>query len=252
MRIQVFGPSGTLGQAVVKAIARRGHVWEDNHADLTIVMPGHIHAPVVINCAGLVKQRQYRNSRFMLVNAFGPQHLAEACDVAKARLIHVSTDCVFSRKGPHCECDAPDSADSYARSKLAGEIYHAPHLTIRTSFVGFGVRGLLADLSTLPTVRASNRLLWSGHTVDTIADVLVTLAERNDITGLLHVPGEFQSRYQLCQRLMARYSLPTKLIQDDEFLSDRRLISDRWAALGVMELPSFGAQLEAMEARAHG
>lgn len=248
MRIQVFGPNGMLGQAVVNAIGRRGHVWETNHADLESVMPGHIHAPTVINCAGLVKQRQYRASRFMLINAYGAQHLADACDGAKARLIHVSTDCVFSGHGPHYEGDCVDPTDVYGRSKLASEIYHAPHLTIRTSFVGFGPRGLLADLSALPTVRASHRLLWSGHTVDAVADVLVTLAERADITGLLHVPGEFQSRYELCQRLQARYDLPTKIIRDDEYLADRRLVSSRWSALGLGDLPSFGAQLEAMQA----
>lgn len=246
MKIQVFGPGGMLGRAVVKAIARRGHVWESNHANLEIVSAGHIHAPVVINCAGLVKQRQLRASRFMLVNAYGAQHLAEACTLASARLIHVSTDCVFQGPGPHAETNTPDSADSYARSKLAGEV-GAPHLTIRTSFVGFGPRGLLFDLQTLPMVRASDRLLWSGHTVETIADVLVSLAERSDITGLLHVPGEFQSRLSLCRRLSARYDLPADIIRDDEYQADRRLISDRWSALGLPELPSFDAQLEVMD-----
>lgn len=246
MKIQVFGPNGMLGQAVVAAIARRGHVWESNHADLEVVSPGHIHAPVVINCAGLVKQRQYRASRFMLVNAYGAQHLAEACDGAKARLIHVSTDCLFAEEGPHSESAPPDVyADSYARSKWAGEV-GAPHLTIRTSFVGFGVRGLLADLESGLPVRASDRLLWSGHTVDTVADVLVTLSERADITGLLHIPGEFQSRWALCQRLVARYDLPARIVRDDEYQADRRLISIAWGAWRLPELPSFGAQLEAM------
>ena len=247
MKIQVFGPTGMLGQAVVVAIARRGHVWERNHADLEVVTPGHIHAPVVINCAGLVKQRQYRASRFMLVNAVGAQRLAEACDGAKARLIHVSTDCLFAEDGPHSERTPPDTyADIYARSKWAGEV-GAPHLTIRTSFVGFGPRGLLADLQAGGTVRASDRLLWSGHTVDTVADILISLAERPDVTGLLHIPGEFQSRYQLCQRLIARYDLPARIVRDDAYMADRRLTSIRYAALGLPDLPSFGAQLEGME-----
>lgn len=247
MKIQVFGPNGMLGRAVVKAIQRRGHVWEDNYGDLEIVTPGHIHAPIVINCAGLVKQRPYAASRFMRVNAVGPHKLAEACDGARARLIHVSTDCLFAEDGPHSESAPPDVyADSYARSKWAGEV-GAPHLTIRTSFIGFGLRGLLADLHSSGTVRASHQLLWSGHTVDTVADVLITLAERADITGLLHIPGEFQSRWELCQRLVARYDLPARIVRDDAYMADRRLVSIRWAALGLPELPSFGAQLEAME-----
>lgn len=243
MKIQVFGPNGMLGTAVRKAIVQRGHTLEPNHADLEVVTPGHIHAPVVINCAGLVKQRQYHASRFMLVNAYGPHHLAEACDGARARLIHVSTDCVFSRPGPHCECDAPDASDPYARSKLGGEVVRAPHLTVRTSFIGWGSRGLLAELLSEQKVYASNRLRWSGHTVDAVADALISLAE-TDATGLLHMPGEFQTRWELCQKLVKRYSLPVQLVRDNEYRADRRLVSDRWP-LG--DLPGFDAQLERME-----
>lgn len=242
MKIQVFGQSGMLGSAVVKAVQRRGHELESNQANLEVVWAGHIFAPVVINCAGLVKQRQYNPSRFMVVNAVGPHRLAEACDSVGSRLIHVSTDCVFARTGPHCECDAPDADDAYARSKLAGEVTREPHLTIRTSFVGFGRRGLIADLLGGEPMRASNRQLWSGHTVDTVADVLVQLAEM-DVRGLLHLPGEFQTRWELVQTLM-RYLGAGQVVRDDEYKADRRLISDRWP-LG--ELPSFAAQLEAMD-----
>ena len=158
MRIQVFGPNGMLGQSVVAAITRRGHIWESNHADLEVVMPGHIHAPVVINCAGLVKQRHYSAARFMITNAVGPHRLAEACHGARARLIHVSTDCVFRGHGPHSEQDAVDCDDVYGRSKFAGEVYQLPHVTVRTSLIGWGSRGLLADLSGVGPVRASSQL----------------------------------------------------------------------------------------------
>lgn len=247
MNIQVFGPNGMLGSAVVAALLRRGHVWESNHADLEVVMPGHIHAPVVINCAGLVKQRHYSAPRFMITNAVGPHRLAEACHGARARLIHVSTDCVFQGPGPHSELDAVDCDDVYGRSKFAGEVYQMPHLTVRTSFVGWGPRGLLADLSGAGPVRASNRLLWSGHTVDTVAEVLITLAEHEAISGLLHLPGWFQSRWNLCNVLIKRFDLPAKLIRDDEYEADRRLISTAWDAWGLPEIPSFVAQLETME-----
>ncbi len=60
-------------------------------------------AAVVINCAGLVKQREAPDSEFMRVNAYGPHRLAEVCDRASARLIHISTDCVFRGPGPHGE-----------------------------------------------------------------------------------------------------------------------------------------------------
>jgi dTDP-4-dehydrorhamnose reductase len=244
MKIQVFGPSGMLGSAVVKAVTRRGHELSPHHADLEVVTASHIDGAVVINCAGLVKQRQYPASRFMTVNAVGPHRLAEACDKVGARLIHVSTDCVFQGPGPHNEWDAVDCEDEYGRSKFAGEVYAAPHVTVRTSFVGWGVRGLLADLQGSKPVRASSRLLWSGHTVNAVADALVSIAEYETIHGPLHIPGEFQSRWELCQRLIARFDLPAPLIRDDEYEADRRLVSDYWF---LPELPSFAAQLEVME-----
>ena len=95
-------------------------------------------------------------------------------------------------------------------------------------------------------MKASNRLLWSGHTVDTIADVLITLAERSDVTGLLHIPGEFQSRYDLCMTLATYLMCGAQVIRDDSFVADRRLMSTRWSMLGLPELPSFAAQLEMM------
>jgi dTDP-4-dehydrorhamnose reductase len=249
MKLQVLGAQGMLGRAVVKAATRRGHEVYDARIDVESIGAGHIHAGAVINCAGLVKQRQVSAARLMAVNAVGPHRIAEACDVTGARLIHVSTDCVFSCQGPHTEIDqiGPEMDDIYARSKYAGEVYDVPHLTVRTSFVGFGERGLLARLVAGETIHASNFLLWSGHTVDTIADVLITLAERADITGLLHIPGEYQSRADLCDRLIARYELSATVERGSTYWADRRLASIRWYRLNLPSLPPFAAQLETME-----
>jgi len=246
MKIQVVGHRGMLGSSVTRAVQARGHDLAVRDLNIETVMVGQIDAPTVINCAGLVKQRQYPASRFMAVNAVGPHRLAEACDLVGARLIHVSTDCVFQGPGPHDEWDAVDCEDEYARSKFAGEVYRQPHLTIRTSFVGFGTRGLIAALQSREPQRASDRLLWSGHTVDAVADVLVTLAERPDVIGLLHIPGEFQSRYELCVKLATYLMCGAQVIRDDTFVADRRLVSIRWQALGLPELPSFDQQLEVM------
>ena len=154
---------------------------------------------------------------------------------------------MFEGPGPHASGTPSIVRTPTGESKFAGEVYQLPHLTVRTSFVGWGPRGLLADLSGAGTVRASNRLLWSGHTVDTVADALVTLAERSAISGLMHMPGEFQSRWELCQALMERFDLPARVIRDDEYEADRRLISTAWDAWGLPALPSFAEQLETME-----
>ena len=76
--------------------------------------------------------------------------------------------------------------------------------------------------------------------------MLVILAERPEIDGLLHIPGEFQTRYELCMKLAAYLMCGAQVVRDDNFHADRRLVSIRWSGLGLPELPSFAAQLETM------
>lgn len=247
MKIQVFGFNGMLGKAVCSAIERRGHDVVIVMERLGSVSAADIVAPVVVNCAGMVKQLKCSASEMLLANSYGPQYLAEVCDLARSRLIHISTDCLFHSDGPHNELSPPQPNDIYSVSKLAGEVTRPPHLTLRTSFVGFGRRGLLHQLETQPSVYASRNLLWSGHTVQTIADVLVTLAERPDVTGLLHTPGQSQSRVHLVERLIQRFELSTTIIEDNSFVADRRLASWRWWDLDLPVLPVFATQLQRME-----
>lgn len=252
MIIQTLGSSGMLGKAVCRAVVARGHagvVWCGDIGDPLI----DAQADVVINCAGLVKgrtgasrRREISDAEFMRVNGYAPHVLAEACEEVGARLIQVSTDCVFDRPGPHSETSMPHGDDIYARSKMAGEVRRPPHLTVRTSFVGWGRRGLLAELVQASEYQASPYAKWSGHTVDTVAEVLVVLAERPDITGLLHVPGEFSTRLDLARALAGRYDLPVHIVGVPRYASDRRLVSDRWRALGLPMLPPFYEQLERM------
>lgn len=247
MKIQVLGANGMLGGAVVLEATAAGHtVISKLFGPIESMLPQNIDGEVVINCAGMVKQNKTSPWIMVSSNAVGPHRVAAMAEIARARLIHISTDCVFRGKGPHDEEDTPDATDLYARSKLAGEVTYGPHLTIRTSFVGFGTRGLATDLSKRRAVTVSQNLLWTGHTVDTIAKLLVWLAEHPHVTGLLHVPGDEQTRYTLARDLKSRWNLPAILERDDEFVADRRLISGKWTYLGLPTLPSFETQLATM------
>lgn len=233
-----------LGAAVVRALVRASLPVIEIRTDIALVQMHHLEgAATVINCAGLVKQREAPDSEFIRVNAYGPQRLAEICDHIEARLIHISTDCVFRGPGPHGERDVPDADDIYALSKRAGEVVRPPHLTVRGSFIGFGERGLLHDLATQARVRASRRLLWRGNTVDAVADMLVVLAQRPEIAGLLHLPGHDMSRLELCWRLVEHFRLACEVVEDNSFVADRRLAFARWVGLGLPLPPAFDEQL---------
>lgn len=249
MKIQVIGARGMLGSVVAAAVREAGHEPITQHPGdiLTCAVLGQ----VVINCAGVVKQRtELPDSYFIQVNSYGPQRLAEACDRIGSRLIHVSTDCVFgASEGPHDESDTPDGRGIYAVSKLAGEVARAPHLTVRTSFVGFGRRGLIADLFAQRGQPVSTSMFarWTGHTVPVIAWLLVHLAtDRPDVTGLLHVPAPWMARPHLVHQLSRHYGLGIQVEVNEAPAEDRRLCSHRWDELELPALPSFAMQLEAM------
>lgn len=246
MKIQVVGARGMLGSAVLQAVRAAGHEPIGNfYGDITTCA---VLGQVVINCAGVVKQRtELTDSYFVLVNSYGPQRLAEACDRFGARLIQVSTDCVFAGPGPHGESDTPDGRGIYAVSKLAGEVARAPHLTVRTSFVGLGKRGLLHDLLEKrgQTIAASTNALWTGHTAPWIAKLLVHLAaERPDITGLLHVPAPEWTRPELIAAISRLFKLDLTVVETNDPAEDRRLYSERWPALSLPYIPSLLAQLQ--------
>src|SRR2546428_413494 len=164
MRILILGGSGMLGHTLLETLAPRHDVraalrsglenyrrWPLFHAGnsfagVDVRAPENL-APVlrqfspqaVVNCVGLVKQRDASSGILenLEINAVAPHRIAKLCRDAEARLIHVSTDCVFSgRRGMYTEGDLADAEDLYGRTKYLGEPKEPHCLTLRTSFVG--------------------------------------------------------------------------------------------------------------------
>lgn len=201
----VTGANGMLGRAVVKVLENTDYYTPfpiiRSGMELTDFDYGVFIGGKIINCAGIVRGRYDVNQREMgLVNGLVPHRLAKIAE----RLIQVSTDCVFDgTKGPYGEWDNPTPIDNYGMSKLIGEIWYGNHLTVRTSFVGFGQRGLLRWLLDQPegaTVPGFRRWLWNGLYVETLARQLVRLLDE-PITGILHIEGPEISKYELLDML---------------------------------------------------
>ena len=243
--IQIVGKTGMLGTQVMNIAESIGMSIDNTHIDVVSVRPDDIKADIVINCSGVFSASDGRD-KLVSVNRFGPKNLAAACDEAGARLVHISTDAVFDEPGPHNERDHCSPSTAYGRTKMQGEIKYGPHLTVRASFIGFGRRGIVNQIAyTNDIVSASNMFLWSGHTVYAIADVLITLAVDKGICGLMHIPGEFQTRYELVNKLVDAFDLSRdRIVRDDSYITDRRLVSLRWNAIGLPNPPAFEVQLE--------
>lgn len=241
MKLHIIGIRGMLGSALAVEAQKVGHeiVSYKNIYSLT--------APIVINCAGIVKQRHDITASMMAdANTALPHILAETCNAYGARLIHVSTDCVFdgANYAPYNENSKPIPTDLYSRTKLAGEIYSAPHLTVRTSFVGFGKHGLLFDLmqNKNSVIEVPKRARWTGHTTIAISCILLQLAKR-DVSGLLHIPGEAMSRIDLIRKLSVAFGLNIVIEGSTQSGIDRRLVSNRWDSLGMPPMQTFDEEL---------
>ncbi|MFJ5775472.1 dTDP-4-dehydrorhamnose reductase [Streptomyces sp. NPDC093094] len=158
MKWLVTGAGGMLGRDTVAALTRRGEdVTGLDHAALDITRQEPVdeafaaHRPdLVVNCAAYtaVDDAESDEERALLVNAEGPRHIARACAATGARLLHVSTDYVFSgraRTAPYPEDHPPAPRTAYGRTKLAGEqavlaVLPETSAVVRTAWL-YGVHG---------------------------------------------------------------------------------------------------------------
>lgn len=203
-----------------------------------------IRPDVVINAVGIVKQLMAASDPIacITVNALFPHQLARVSAAAGAKMIHISTDCVFSgARGSYRETDDPDPVDLYGRSKLLGEV-NAPALTLRTSIIGreIGTRVGLVEwfLSQAGgTVRGFAHAIYTGLTTQALAEVIGDLIDRGvPLDGLWHVSTEPISKYDLLRMLDAAFGTRTRIEPDEAFHCDRSLDSSRfWSATGLAQ-----------------
>ncbi|HEX6050768.1 MAG TPA: SDR family oxidoreductase [Gemmatimonadaceae bacterium] len=212
---------------------------------------------VVINAVGLVKQREDAADpvRTIAINALLPHQLAARAALAGARLIHLSTDCVFSgRRGNYSEDDIPDAVDLYGRSKLLGEVDYGGALTIRTSMVGREIgsaRGLLEWFLAHrgESVRGFARARFSGLTTLELSRVIAAIATRYPtLEGVWHVAGEQISKLHLLSMVNDTFHLGSSIEADDSFVCDRTLDASRFMNATGYRPPSWSAMVAELAA----
>ena len=191
---------------------------------------------VVINCIGVVKQLAEADDPLtaLPINALLPHRLARLCSLARARLVHVSTDCVFSgAKGHYTESEFADANDLYGRSKYLGEVDYPHAVTLRTSIIGHeldGARSLLCwFLAQGGSVHGFSRAVFSGLPTVELARVIRDHVLPNpDLRGLYHVSAEPINKYDLLQLVAQVYRRSTTIIPSDQPVIDRSLDSTRF------------------------
>jgi dTDP-4-dehydrorhamnose reductase len=212
---------------------------------------------VVVNCIGVVKQIASDPADMVRLNALFPHQLAACCATRGIRLVHVSTDCIFSgRRGGYTETQTPDPVDLYGRSKLAGEP-SGPHvLTLRTSMIGWELGGRHQGLlewfvSERDTVRGYTRAIFSGPTTPVLSREILAAVERHpDLTGTWHLAAEPIAKHDLLLALRAALGLDVQIVPDDGLAIDRSLDASALRAATDWTPPSWEEMIAELVATA--
>jgi dTDP-4-dehydrorhamnose reductase len=282
MRILVLGAGGMLGNAAFRLLSQHSD-WRVNgtlraedarrffppalssrlltgvdveHPDSLVEALAEIRPELVVNCVGVIKQRPDAEDPLsaLPINAMLPHRLARLCALTGARLVHISTDCVFSgKKGGYRETDIPDAQDLYGRSKLMGEVADAHTVTLRTSLIGHalqGARGLvdwfLAQEGSCP---GYTRAVFSGLTTDELARVIrdVVIAHQ-ELSGVYHVAATPISKYDLLRLVAEVYGKRIQIVPDGRLVIDRSLNAERFREATGYLAPSWPEMIRSMHA----
>ena len=265
MNVLVLGAAGMLGHTVLRSFAaapeyavfgtvRSARSAQSLPADLQqhLICSGdaedieslhrvfdQVQPGLVINCVGVVKQLAGSGDVLtaLPINALLPHRLLKLCKAAGARLVHVSTDCVFSgAKGMYREDDLADARDLYGISKLLGEVDDEAAVTLRTSIIGpelASAHGLLGwFLGQRGRVKGFTRAVFSGlPTVELARVIREFVIPGKQLRGLYHVSSAPISKYELLRLVAPVYGMSIEIEPDPQLVIDRSLDSTRFRKL---------------------
>jgi dTDP-4-dehydrorhamnose reductase len=258
MKILVLGSGGMLGHKMLERLqAHYSDVVGLSRKDFDAANPMAAHAilcqhlpSVVVNCAGLIKQRTVDSNLMMAVNGLFPHSLQRECYAQGAYLVHFSTDCVFSgKKGQYTEESPADPEDIYGVSKRIGEITTAQNaLTIRTSIIGrerenhFGL--LEWFLKQQGPIQGHNKAIFSGVTTNWLSAVVAEIIREDRLIGLYQVASPAVTKFDLLRMFQEAYNKQdVTIVPTDEPRCDRSLNGEKFARTIGIATPGLWAQI---------
>lgn len=205
----------------------------------------------VVNCVGIVKQRPTSKESLpsLEINSLLPHRLAVLCKGIGARLIHLSTDCVFSgTKGNYQESDPSDAEDIYGKSKFLGEVHDGHCLTLRTSIIG---RELTRKKSLLEwflaqsgTVKGFKNAIYTGFTTLEMSRIIETmLLDYPTASGVYQVSSDPINKYELLLLFRDKLGHSVEILPDESFHCERSLDSTRFRQEFNYSPPSWGSMI---------
>lgn len=200
---------------------------------------------IIINCIGiLIKGAELNSENAIFINSYFPHRLMRLSDKINCKLIHISTDCVFSglTKSPYVETDFKDGIDTYAKTKGIGEIINDKHLTLRTSVIGPELKTDGEELfhwfmGQKGVIKGYTKAIWSGITTLELAKA-IDWAIHNDIKGLYHITNnKLINKYDLLKLLKKHTNKKVEIVECDKKNIDKSFVDTR--KLINYEIPNY-------------
>jgi len=254
MRVLVLGGHGMAGHVITKYLTENTpwDVWCTvrsynknstsqsllvdvvNHEDLLTVFD-QLKPDIVINSIGLLNQQaddQIMDSIYL--NSLFPHLLENYSQSYDFRLIHISTDCVFSGKeGDYVEDAIKDGTTVYAKTKSLGEITNAPHATIRTSIIGPELKkdgiGLFHwFMHQSGEISGYNEVMWNGVSTIELAKAIAWMIT-HETTGLVHLTAPQKiSKYDLLHLFKKHFNTSqVQITPNHQIRSNKCLVNTR-------------------------
>ena len=262
MKILIFGGTGMLGHKLVQQWNGKFEAWSTLRSDFSkysevgifqkdkIICPVEVgntesarqavkiaQPDVIVNCIGIIKQLPTSKNviETLTVNSIFPHRLAEIARQNNARLITVSTDCVFNgKKGNYTEEDPSDAEDVYGKSKNLGEIEAENCLTTRTSIIGRELETAHSLVEWFLSnrggrVKGFTNAIYTGFPTIVLAGIIADLiVNHKNLSGIYHVSSEPINKYRLLCLIRDAYRLDVEIEPFDDFKIDRSLNSARF------------------------
>ena len=280
MRVLVLGGAGMLGHKVCQVFRQRFDTWAtvlpgyrapggyqilaDDHLldsvdafqlDTVVRAMAEVKPDAVINCIGIIKHLRAAKDPIvsLTINSLFPHQLANLCRASGARMVHMSTDCVFSgRKGMYTEDDVSDAEDLYGRTKFMGEVDAPGCFTIRTSIIGRELdtaNGLIEWFLAQKggKVRGFRRAIFTGYTTDALARIIADVLENHpQLSGVYHVSSDPINKFDLLSLVNETYGLGIRIEPESEFVCDRSLDSSRFRSATGVQPPAWEEMIQEM------
>ena len=269
MRILILGIDGMIGHKIAQSLSYDYEVIGSSRKNINLEDIGltkgllfnndflkndydtflnKILPDIIINCIGITTRRGISNNSLNtdFINNQFPHKILEWTSKKNKKLIHFSTDCVFSgKKGNYLDGDQPDAEDIYGLSKAKGEINSENALTIRCSMIGreiYNHTELFEWLYSMKNkeIKGYTNVIYSGVTTFWMGQVINKLLSENmNLNGIYNIASKPISKYELLFKLSNVFKLNVNIIPNPNIKSNKVLISKKFTEITGINIPNW-------------